>query len=499
MTPRRKALNVLSWLLIVFALVLFIAGCALAALGVAVLSDETASSQAASSDMVMAGLALLGVGVLLALTGAMYFVIGLLGRRGAKHPRKIVPFLVLSTIGLLLAIADAATMLTSGELSVLSVVFSIISVAFPAACVYLAYSIRLHREDVAPGDVAGPDGAQYPDGFNPEKLGFMRVLQVLFAFNIVLSVLSLTVLAKGDYQVGFDELLDLFNVIVDGVFFWFIWQRYKSTRTLAISLSLFNIVVGTGYNLATGAFDLSTQLVLCAGDIIVLIYFVTSRRAHAVLNVPFSTERVASRAQTERDELFRLKTWPFWRSLIIYFCLFCIVGHWMEAAFCLLIKYGIVPGIYDPNSQIWSDWLYPFPVYGFGTAACILILFPVKNFLQRHIHNGWAPLVLSFIINTLVCSGIELTLGLLQNQPINGVYPLWDYSDMFCNFMGQICLQNSLAFGGVATLMTWLIYPGLEKLMGKLTNTAANVLFIVVVIFFALVFSLYCINLAQLV
>ena len=29
---------------------------------------------------------------------------------------------------------------------------------------------------------------------------------------------------------------------------------------------------------------------------------------------------------------------------------------------------------------------------------------------------------------------------------------------MFCNFMGQVCLQNAIAFGVVATLMTWVIY-----------------------------------------
>ena len=32
--------------------------------------------------------------------------------------------------------------------------------------------------------------------------------------------------------------------------------------------------------------------------------------------------------------------------------------------------------------------------------------------------------------------------------------------------------------------------------MGKLPNNAANVLFIVVIVFFAIVFALYCINVA---
>lgn len=54
----------------------------------------------------------------------------------------------------------------------------------------------------------------------------------------------------------------------------------------------------------------------------------------------------------------------------------------------------------------------------------------------------------------------------------------------------------SFAFGAVATIMTWIVYPTLEKLMGRLPRNAANVLFIVVVVFFVLVFSLYCVNVA---
>lgn len=53
-----------------------------------------------------------------------------------------------------------------------------------------------------------------------------------------------------------------------------------------------------------------------------------------------------------------------------------------------------------------------------------------------------------------------------------------------------------LAFGAVATIMTWVVYPTLEKLMGRLPRNAANVLFVVVAVFFALVFSLYCVNVA---
>ena len=64
----------------------------------------------------------------------------------------------------------------------------------------------------------------------------------------------------------------------------------------------------------------------------------------------------------------------------------------------------------------------------------------------------------------------------MVNQPgPDGKLPLWDYSDMFCNFMGQVCLQNAIAFGVVATLMTWVIYPALEQLLSKVPRDGMNI------------------------
>ena len=62
--------------------------------------------------------------------------------------------------------------------------------------------------------------------------------------------------------------------------------------------------------------------------------------------------------------------------------------------------------------------------------------------------------------------------------------------------MGQVCLQNAVAFGFVATLMTWVIYPGLEKLLARVPSYAMNMAFIVVVIGFCILFFLYCVNVA---
>lgn len=256
----------------------------------------------------------------------------------------------------------------------------------------------------------------------------------------------------------------------------------------------FNILSGSVYNIATGAFSLPDQIVLSIVDIFLIAYFATSRRVRAQLDRPFPLE--AARADREREAgFFRPRTWAFWRNLIMYFCVFSVVGHWLEAGYCTFIRLGILPGIYDPASQIWSDWLYPFPVYGFGAVACVLVLYPLKSLLQRRLYGTVAPLLASFVANGLVCTGIELAMGLMLNQPLpDGSLPLWDYRDMFCNFMGQICLQNSVAFCLVSTLMVWVIYPGLETLFSKTTNDVMNVVFVTVIVGFAVLWFLYYIN-----
>lgn len=324
---------------------------------------------------------------------------------------------------------------------------------------------------------------------DPNSLGFLRVILVMLSINVVFAIFVLTTYIKGDYALSFNEILSLLNVIADGVTVWLILKRKKLTRVWVIAVSSFNIVVGTAFNIATGFFHPIAQLSLSSFDLFMLLYFATSRRVKATLVEPFN-KRTLNDDLDEEESFFRPRTWEFWRNLIVYFIIFSIVGHWMEAGVCLLIKYGIVPGKYDPTSQIWSDWLYPFPVYGIGFCACALLLYPLKNFLLRKTGKTLPALALSYVANALVCTLIELIMGLMTNADLQ----LWDYSDMFCNFMGQVCLQNALFFGFAAMLMTWVVYPACEKLFRRIPNEAATGVFIVSVVGCAILYALYFIN-----
>ena len=65
---------------------------------------------------------------------------------------------------------------------------------------------------------------------------------------------------------------------------------------------------------------------------------------------------------------------------------------------------------------------------------------------------------------------------------------------MWCNFMGQVCLQNSLGFGLAATIMTYVVYPLVKGAIAKLPKDGANILFVGIVIFFSLLMVFYYIN-----
>ena len=327
---------------------------------------------------------------------------------------------------------------------------------------------------------------------DPNGLGFLWVIQAFLLVNIIFTTFTLTTYIKGSYTIDFNQILNLVNVMLSGVTFWLIWKRKKLARMWVIAISAFNIVVGTAFNALTGSFDLFSQIILSCTDVFLILYFYFSSRVKASLVEPFNV-RTLGEDLDEEESFFRPNTWEFWRNLIIYFIIFSIIGHWVEAAVCLLIKFGIVPGVYDPTSQIWSDWLYPFPVYGIGFCACAILLYPLKNFLQRKTGKTGIALTISFIANGLVCTAIEFTMGMFVNQDLQ----LWDYSTMFGNFMGQVCLQNGLFFAFLATVMTWVVYPALERLFRRIPNEYMTGVFVAVVVGYVILMALYYINIPQ--
>lgn len=322
--------------------------------------------------------------------------------------------------------------------------------------------------------------------FSGTKLGFMRFVMFAYGFVVIWSIVGLMLASRDKITYDLGTIMLFFDVVFAGMSVWLLVKRMHAAIPFIIGSNAVDIAIEAVY-LVTGRHSFDDVYVTIVISSLLIVYFVTSRRAKAVLVNTFSDETVQDKGiPSMRDPLF-------WRNLVLFYCLFSILGHWMEAGFCMLIRMGVVAGSYDPsNTSLWRDWLYPFPPDGVGFVMCVLILYPFKNWVQEKIHTKWLAIIPSFVVNALVCTLVELSFGFV----VNANHQLWDYSNMFCNFMGQVCLQNSIGFGIASTLATWAIYPFLVRQINRLPKKRMTFLFVAFVTFYAMLQALYLINLA---
>ena len=326
---------------------------------------------------------------------------------------------------------------------------------------------------------------------DPTHLGFLRAIQVFFALNIVFSVIGLIFASRNHFSYGYDTLIQWANIIFESVAFYLLINRVRSARRWVIGYSLFNIVANTIHTMslyATGqqdlGFSIAALILSTIGDLVVALYFLRSDRVRYLLTNELSHD-VDSNAITDMRHGM-----PFIRNLVLYYCIFSTLGHWMEAGFCYLVSLGLFQGDIDfGNTMLFRDWLYPFPMHGIAVVLVALILWPLKEALSRRF-NRWATLGISFLVNMLFCTAIEFTGGMMFNRNLQ----LWDYRDIAFNFMGQICLQNAIGFGLAATLIVYVVYPYLEMLIARIPPDIMNVVSVGIFAFYAILMALYVID-----
>ncbi|MDR2108873.1 MAG: putative ABC transporter permease [Coriobacteriales bacterium] len=326
-------------------------------------------------------------------------------------------------------------------------------------------------------------------------MGLVRLWLVFMVISVAVNIFALILFAEFKPQLSFDDLLVYTNVVCSGVAIWLIVERKRFARLFICCYCAIIIIVGFAGDIILQQGVLSWQLFINHGRTVFLVcfaYFLISRRAKQVLTAGFDRHTLNVKKSDDRA-IFNIKSREFWRDVAMHFIVFSVVGHWMEIVYSIFARYAL--GIYDPNAPMWQSLFAPFTIYGVGMVACILLLYPFKLYLEKHIHRGSLVLLLSFMANTLVCTAIELTVGLAVNVPdANGHLIYWDYSNIPFNFMGQICLQNALAFGMVATLTVWVLYPALERFLLSRPRDAVNMAFVAIVVVYLLLLAAYVIN-----
>lgn len=91
-------------------------------------------------------------------------------------------------------------------------------------------------------------------------------------------------------------------------------------------------------------------------------------------------------------------------------------------------------------------------VYGIGTIIVVYFLCCFK----------FQPKLL-FLYSSILISILELVVGVLLEKLLN--QKLWDYSDNFADFMGYICVRNSIIWGFLALLVVYLVHPIISKII----------------------------------
>ena len=324
----------------------------------------------------------------------------------------------------------------------------------------------------------------------PNRMGFMRAVQIIFAIHIGLVLVWLVLTSRDAMTYNVSSMMDWVMVILEGVAFWMFINRYKIARPFVIGMAAIGLIVPAAFDVATGQFNPFELSLNGAFYIFLIFYFALSRRVKATLVNDFSK---GDGDYDKDDFVVNRRGWPFVRNLIIYFIVFSIVGHWMEMGMCQFIILGLVQGEYDPtNTMLWRDWLYPFPMEGAAVVVIALVLYPFFLWLKKKFtgNKRWVAYVISFFAGALLCTIIEGGMGLI----VNADYQLWDYRENFMNIGGQVCLQNTAAFGVVAAIITWFVYPMLERLIARVPSDIMNIVAIVIFVFGAIIWSLYIIE-----
>ena len=335
----------------------------------------------------------------------------------------------------------------------------------------------------------------------------IRLVQIYYAVVLLVGLLyGAFINPEGD--LGFVYDLSMIRAIVQmwtsAQAIWMLQRRFRIAvpfciiSTIACAVLSAIDVFGMGanilaYNLMGRFTTVSFVVVEYVLAALVVVYLALSHSAKRILVVELDMEPEGpGNSWHVLPYRKRIRTWVFWRDTIMYFIVFSFLGHWAEILFCRLIIAGVFMGGYDPtNAMLWDQWLFPFSAEGTALAMVVLFLHPLKErILRRTGGKRILTLLLSFLANAAVCTSIDFMTGMVANQH----YELWDYRDMPFNFMGQVCLQNSMVYSIAATIIVWIVYPLMDRALRIIPRSYADALFIGLCGFYAFEVTLHFFN-----
>ena len=166
-------------------------------------------------------------------------------------------------------------------------------------------------------------------------------------------------------------------------------------------------------------------------------------------------------------------------KIVLFFFFFSIIGWLWEVFYFIVIKGQLVN-----RGFLRGPWL---PIYGFGCA--LLILFTKSKKLRKLLNSPmW-----TFIFITIFCTALEYITSYVIEKHTGVRY--WDYSKLFMNINGRVCLKNSIFFGIGGSLCIYIIGPAFSKHIEIIPKKIRYLLLTILVMTISLDFAYSIINL----
>ena len=166
-------------------------------------------------------------------------------------------------------------------------------------------------------------------------------------------------------------------------------------------------------------------------------------------------------------------------KIILFFFFFSIIGWLWEVFYFIVIK-----GQFVNRGFLRGPWL---PIYGF--ACALLILFTKSKKLRKLLNSP----MLTFIFITIFCTILEYITSYVIEKYTGIRY--WDYSKLFMNINGRVCLRNSVFFGVGGSLCIYIIGPSFVRNVEKIPKKIRYFLICMLITIMILDFSYSIINL----
>ena len=117
------------------------------------------------------------------------------------------------------------------------------------------------------------------------------------------------------------------------------------------------------------------------------------------------------------------------------------------------------------------------PIYGIGG---IIILLVHKYIIEKIKSNKIMDILLTYIICTILLSGIELLGGFLLSKLFN--IELWDYSNKKYNFGKYICLEVSLIWGFASIFFVYIVKPFMDRFIKRIPKKATYLFLLIFIV-----------------